>query len=354
MDTLLNPRSLDSVSAANVAETYIKGEENGLTDSGLAQGRWVLESPAFFAMPMDVLNIDVGFLYELALGIEGWEPLETKDIRVNLFWQLDVFQVATGMSVGRLEFGRGARLQNMNIALVVPGSGFPYIRGFDPDGKSLSLTLREGVDLVAGLAYEIRVTSEVDIVGEAQNFPTVAHQMIPKKEPILWASIGNDDTTEIPQEILNEVSDLDQGTTAFNLIDLDLNNQEVFIALDLRELPKPETSTLLNEEGFTEVNLVHLDRLDGSSGIVLGRLDLDTINDFTFDLSLFDSVGGFDPWLLSYTIENSGTGQQIRFYDDKSVPEPSTSFSLIAIGIGGTTLTLKRKQKPSKSTEKVS
>lgn len=133
----------------------------------------------------------------------------------------------------------------------------------------------------------------------------ILHEMELNESPELWQTLDPPIPVNpnLDPNIIAQITNLYQGTSANNFTNFDIDNNQITIQPNILNLPSPESNELLQMTGFTEINLVHLDPLNTNTGIELATLNVNEINKFTFDLGLFDSVDGFDPWLLSYTIK---------------------------------------------------
>lgn len=156
------PNFDNNLAAANVAEVYVKGENDFLIDSGLAEGEWDLLSAPFIVGQGDVLNIDVGYLYDVKAGIEGWDSGELKEVESVVEWDLVVRDTSTGNIVANLGFQDIEGLSFQNALL-------EDLDGTNANPITESLTLSEGQELIAGDTYEIAIAGEERVTGSSQN-----------------------------------------------------------------------------------------------------------------------------------------------------------------------------------------
>ncbi|WP_437174823.1 PEP-CTERM sorting domain-containing protein [Crocosphaera sp.] len=76
--------------------------------------------------------------------------------------------------------------------------------------------------------------------------------------------------------------------------------------------------------------------------------------EFDLDIELLDDFNIFSQAFVEYTGNITGqTSQDIQQHQHGTIPEPSSVFSLLALGTFGASATLKRKLKASKTTEKI-
>ena len=142
--------------AANVAEGYIKGENDFVIDSGESEGSWLLATE-FAANAGDNLVIDTEFLYEVAAGIDGWESGENKIVEAAVEWELDVIDVTTNTIIGELVFGEALDLFNDNGLLQDSGT---------VSDRDLNLVLPTTGN------YAIAIGGDERVSGSSQNITT--------------------------------------------------------------------------------------------------------------------------------------------------------------------------------------
>ena len=172
-------------------------------------------------------------------------------------------------------------------------------------------------------------------------------QIVPSVVPL--SDLSNPSTPVHPSILssLNQASQNLFSDIEFNIwVAITLNSSgNLEMAVDLRDVPTLDQDPTFAAEGFTEMNLVYRDAMGSFSGIDLASLNQGEKNFLEFDPAQFDSFGDFSTWQLGVTAYNPATMQHVLQFEDKKVPEPTSTLSLLTLGTLGAAGLLRRKRK---------
>ncbi|MGB5771849.1 MAG: PEP-CTERM sorting domain-containing protein, partial [Crocosphaera sp.] len=149
----------------------------------------------------------------------------------------------------------------------------------------------------------------------------------------------------LESQLSNELKTLIGSDRGTNFIFFNQVSNEIQILASLVDFPLLTDSSFLVSNSFTDLHLVYRDAMGSNSGMDLGILNQGGETFFTLDASMFNPE--FNTWQLTYAACNPNTNQCMEAGDDEKVPEPTSTLSLISLGILGAGATLKRKLKPS-------
>lgn len=366
-DTNILPNCFDNfptfdedIAAANVAELYIKSEDDGVVESGDSLGKWDMLAGFTAQNVNDRLDIDVEFLYELAVGIEGFDKdlEEAKNVKASVQWALIVVNDISGQLVGQILFTPDElKLENENGAKKDPESG-------NIKNEALSLVFG-GIDGKPLGDYLIAITGSEMVMGSSLN------NKVPRRMERDENKKGHGD---LKQSTL--------GTVSFDGID-QLSFSDILIDTVLLDGGIPSLGDPLEGGEFLIDNTSLLGFIPDGQGwffddttyqVLVGGIPVltaDVVNNFLYvgggahpeydsefqgildnivinnvinspylDALQADIDAG-EPRLLSVFSEilsntqnltTPGSSEAIVWDDGKKVPEPSSIFSIFAIG----------------------
>ncbi len=174
-------------------------------------------------------------------------------------------------------------------------------------------------------------------------------QVQPFQTPNNSPDLSPSDLSMIQQELNNLLT----GVSGEYFVTQPIESDPFFTYfLDLTNFPSLSESSTLNSLGFTEYHLVYRNDPNSYSGVDLGVVQAENVNLLEFESTFFDSLDGFSENRFSLSIVNPNTLDHVLVADCESVPEPTSTLSLLSLGILGAGATLKRKLKPSNSIKK--